>query len=210
MGRASDARQRIIDSARGLIYQRSYADVGVQEICDRAEVKKGSFYHFFPSKRDLTLAVLDECHGQSQALIARAFDPKIPPLARLKRLVELNYEAQANLKKTSGHMPGCPYSNLACELSTQDETIRQHLDGIIKDLIRPIESALIEAVQAGELPGIDTHRSAEAVFAYWEGVVLLAKTRNDPELILKLGMNTLPLLEPEKKARKTSKKDKPQ
>ncbi|UCD12029.1 MAG: helix-turn-helix transcriptional regulator [Nitrospinaceae bacterium] len=44
----SDAKQRILDSARGLIYSRSYAGVGVQEICKHAGVKKGSFYHFFP------------------------------------------------------------------------------------------------------------------------------------------------------------------
>ena len=35
-----DTRQRLIDSARQLIYSRSYADVGVQAICEHAEVKK--------------------------------------------------------------------------------------------------------------------------------------------------------------------------
>lgn len=60
MTNGQDTRQRIITSARDLIYGRSYAGVAVAEICARAEVKKGSFYHFFPSKQDLSLAVIDE------------------------------------------------------------------------------------------------------------------------------------------------------
>jgi TetR/AcrR family transcriptional repressor of nem operon len=60
MDKTRDTRQRIINAAQALIYQRSYNEVGVQEICDHAKVQKGSFYHFFPSKSDLALAVLDK------------------------------------------------------------------------------------------------------------------------------------------------------
>ena len=60
MTQVRDTRQRLLDTAEKLFYARSYEDVGVQEICREAGVKKGSFYHFFPSKRDLTLAILDD------------------------------------------------------------------------------------------------------------------------------------------------------
>ena len=59
MPQVSHAKEKLLDSALDLMYARSYRDVGVQEICEHAGVKKGSFYHFFPSKRDLTLAALD-------------------------------------------------------------------------------------------------------------------------------------------------------
>ena len=59
MGRKSNAKERLINSAIELIGTRSYNSVGVQEICEHAGVKKGSFYHFFPSKSDLTVAALD-------------------------------------------------------------------------------------------------------------------------------------------------------
>ena len=39
---------------------RSAADVGVNELCQHAGVKKGSFYHFFTSKQDLLLSTVDE------------------------------------------------------------------------------------------------------------------------------------------------------
>ena len=58
MGRTSDARERLIESARELIYARGYNSVGVEEICQHAGVNKGSFYHFYASKRDLVLDVI--------------------------------------------------------------------------------------------------------------------------------------------------------
>ena len=59
MGRTSDTKENLINSAIELIGNRSYNAVGVQELCEHAGVKNGSFYHFFPSKRDLTLEALD-------------------------------------------------------------------------------------------------------------------------------------------------------
>ena len=53
MGRTSDARERLIATAIELIRARSYESVGVDALCNHAQVKKGSFYHFFPSKQDL-------------------------------------------------------------------------------------------------------------------------------------------------------------
>ena len=59
MAPSNDTKQRILASARELIYSRSYSDVGVAAICTHAGVKKGSFYHFFASKQELTLEALD-------------------------------------------------------------------------------------------------------------------------------------------------------
>ena len=36
MGRTSDAKERLIHAAMALIHARSYADVGVQELCEHA------------------------------------------------------------------------------------------------------------------------------------------------------------------------------
>ena len=58
MGRTSEAKDKLIESAIDLISNRSYSSVGVQELCDHAGVKKGSFYHFFDSKKELTIISL--------------------------------------------------------------------------------------------------------------------------------------------------------
>lgn len=182
-----DTRQRILESARDLIYARSYADVGVASICERAGVRKGSFYHFFPSKRDLTLAVLEDYFlGFKEALLDRAFAPDIPPLERLQRLARMVYEHQRALSEASGHLLGCPFGNLAAELSTQDEPIRKKVASIFRQVQVYLRQTLEEAQAQGQLEGIDTQATAQAMFAYMEGVLLMAKTRNDPEVLRRL------------------------
>jgi TetR/AcrR family transcriptional repressor of nem operon len=59
MGRVSDARERLMNAAQDLIWENSYGSTTVDAICDRANVKKGSFYHFFDSKSDLAVQAID-------------------------------------------------------------------------------------------------------------------------------------------------------
>src|SRR5215207_8099552 len=59
MGRCSDARDRLLATAARLVHERGYTAVSVADICVEAGLKKGSFYHFFPSKHALVLATLE-------------------------------------------------------------------------------------------------------------------------------------------------------
>ena len=179
-----DTQQRILDSAKALIYSRSYADVGVADICEHAGVKKGSFYHFFPSKRDLTLAVLDNYFLEIKTnLVAEAFAKDIPPLARLDRLGQLAYAFQKQVLKDTGRVLGCPFGNLASEMATQDEPIRAKIEQIFSNLQGGIRLVLREAIAAGEVEDIDAEATAQAMLAYFEGVMLLAKSKNDVEIM---------------------------
>lgn len=179
-----DTQQRILDSARELIYSRSYADVGVAEICEHAGVKKGSFYHFFPSKSDLTLAVLDNYYLEiKENLLKQSFADDIAPLARLERFGQLAYTLQKQVLKDTGRVLGCPFGNLASELATQDEPIRIKVEQIFANLQDGIRHVLREAIAAGEVQDIDVEATAQAILAYFEGVMLLAKSQNDVEIM---------------------------
>jgi TetR/AcrR family transcriptional repressor of nem operon len=197
MDTTPDTRQRLINSAQELIYASSYSDVGVQQICDQAGVRKGSFYHFFPSKRDLTLAVLDQMQTFFRdTIISSAFASDIPPLQRIDRFFKQSYTFHKQMKQASGHVPGCPFGNLGSEMSTQDEVIRTRVEAIFSNLEKHFESVLSDAVASGELPEIDIAATAQAIFAYVEGIMVIAKTRNDPELIRELGQRALQLAVP--------------
>ncbi len=188
MGQVSDAKQKLVQSALDLMYSRSYASVGVQELCERAGVQKGSFYHFFPSKRDLTLAALDRQRELGRCTILEpAFRPDRPPLARIEAWFDRLYDHAATMKRKTGCVPGCVVGNLAVELSTQDEVIRHKVATLLKDLTRLIEQTVAEAIRRKDLPQQNAKVLAEAIVAYMEGVTLLAKTHNDPGLIKRLG-----------------------
>jgi TetR/AcrR family transcriptional repressor of nem operon len=197
MQTSHDTRQRIINAAQQLIYARSYNEVGVQQICDHAKVKKGSFYHFFPSKHDLALAVLDQSRTYMfTEVMNTSFIEDIPPLARIERFFTTLYQFHKRVKENSGSVYGCPFGNLGSEMSTQDEAIRRKVGSIFNASEEPFEKALTEAVERGDLQAIDTAATAKAIFAYSEGIVLYAKTSNDPELIRELGKRALQLIVP--------------
>lgn len=184
----TDTRQRILQSARELLYANCYFDVGVAAICDAAGVKKGSFYHFFPSKLELTLAVIDEHSVElRQQIFERAFNREIPPMQRLSRMIELAYQFQREICDQTGHTLGCPFGNLASELSTKEEAIRKKVAQVFSEMEQTFHDTLQDAAQQGELPDVDLNATAKAMAAYVEGVMLMAKTQNDPEVIRNLG-----------------------
>lgn len=56
---ASAARQRIVETAYDLFSQRGVRAVGIDELIDKSDVAKATFYRHFPSKEHLVLAFLE-------------------------------------------------------------------------------------------------------------------------------------------------------
>lgn len=182
-----DTYQRIIESAKELIYAKSYADVGVAAICEKANVKKGSFYHFFPSKQALTLAVIETYYTDfKERIIDSAFDTSRPPLQRLNQFITNSIELQCEIHRQTGHVYGCPFGNLATELATQDETIRAKLDRQFAKLQTLFQNTLQEAVDRSDVKNINVEATAKAILAMFEGTMLLAKIHNDPNILRQL------------------------
>jgi AcrR family transcriptional regulator len=57
--RGEETRTRILDVAQDAFARYGYDATGVAEICRRAGVTKGGFYHHFPSKQDVFLEMLE-------------------------------------------------------------------------------------------------------------------------------------------------------
>src|SRR4051794_19108828 len=92
MGRVSDAKERLMVAVQELIWTGSYGSTTIDQICDKAGVKKGSFYYFFDSKADLALAALDEEWSRRRQELDALFSPTIPPLQRLQNLCSKSYQ----------------------------------------------------------------------------------------------------------------------
>ncbi len=112
------------------------------------------------------------------------------------RFFDLMLEKQQVQKQTSGHMYGCPIGNLTLELSTQDEVIRARVERFFQQCLSYFERTLSEAKAQGIVPAtLDTAITAQALLAYFEGVILVAKGRNDPALIATLRTAILSLMQ---------------
>ncbi|MFN0071738.1 MAG: TetR/AcrR family transcriptional regulator [Chloroflexota bacterium] len=183
MGRPSTARERLLESARGLIHSSNYGSASVEDLCAAAQVNKGSFYYYFPSKRDLALAVLDAQWERAQAnVLEPMFATDVGPLERIDRFFE-----QVAEHHQRPVVLGCPFGNLAVELGTIDVAIRDKVRDILAGYRGYFKHAIEDAVQVGAIPPIDADVAAQALVAYLQGALLLAKTHNDAGVIRSLG-----------------------
>src|ERR1044072_8624403 len=113
MGRVSDAKKKLMDAVTELIWTGSYGATTIDQICQKAGVKKGSFYYFFDSKADLAVAAINEDWEQRRRRELDAiFSPTVPPLERLKRYCDYGYRFQAEIKAKFGCVLGCPLFTL--------------------------------------------------------------------------------------------------
>ena len=181
MPRSSTARARLVESAGARIHASSYATASVEELCADAGVQKGSFYYFFPSKRDLALAAIDDQWSSTQTTILEpAFAPDLEPLERIARF----FRSVADRQRADVVL-GCPFGNLAAELGTQDQVIRDRVREVFGGYQAYFEQALREAAADGctKLRETDVAGVAQALLAYLQGALLLAKTHNDATII---------------------------
>lgn len=74
--RGVDTRNNILKNSLALFSKSGYDATSVAQICQQAQVSKGAFYHHFPSKQDLFLALmttwLEDVDGLFQAASASA------------------------------------------------------------------------------------------------------------------------------------------
>jgi TetR/AcrR family transcriptional regulator, transcriptional repressor for nem operon len=183
MGRKSDAKEKLLDIAFELIWDNSYGTVSVDQICERANVNKGSFYHFYGTKADLAVASYEEHWRQKQPEMDRIFSAQVPPLERLSAWCVYVYESQKRKAAQYGHVCGCPYGSIGGEVATQDDKIRVKAEEIMARSTRYLESAIADAKREGLVKIEDPKRAAQNISSFVIGTLLQAKIRNDVELL---------------------------
>lgn len=189
MSRPSDSRERLLDAASDLMYARGYEAVSVAELCEAAGARKGSFYHWWPSKRDLTLAMLDRAWEQNrQRMFEPIFGGDAPVIERFARYGDFLADNLRAVKKASGHVVGCRFGNFAVELATRDEAVRRCVAETFERIAGVFEAAIRDGMAAGELPAdLDAGEAARAILAQMEGLMVLAKATNDPSVVRRIG-----------------------
>lgn len=181
MGRApTDTKQKLIDTATDLIWRQSYNAVSVDEICKVADVKKGSFYHYFPSKAHLALETMDACMQETIEKYNDFFSATRPPLERFALMARYVLDQQREISKELGHVCGCPFATLGSELAAQDNEIGEKITAALAIKSAYYESALRDLVAEGVIRAdTDIKQKANEIFAYIIGQLIMARIKND-------------------------------
>lgn len=174
-------RERLLERVMELIWQNSYGSVSVDEICKTADVKKGSFYHYFPSKADLAVAAIEQYYIDSKPIFEDVFHPSKAPLERFDMLVDVILKHQKKTSKKYGHVCGCPFASLGSEMAGQEEIIRTKIQNTIgKYKNEYYQQAIQDMVKEGIISAdTDVKSKAQEVYSYLLGQVMLARIQND-------------------------------
>ena len=183
MGRNGHAKEKLQQVASDLIWDNTYLSVSLNQICQRANVHKGSFYHFFRTKADLAIAAYEMLWQEAQPELDRIFSPQVPALERLTRLCNCIQRTQKEKAQKYGHVCGCPYASFGAELTTNDERVRIKVEELIERSTKFIESAIAEAIREGSVSVNDPKTSARQIFSYLLGLLLQARLRNDLKVL---------------------------
>lgn len=183
MGRVSDAREKLLKAVAGLIWTGSYGSTTVDQICDKAGVRKGSFYHFFDSKAELAKEAIEAEWETEREQWDRMFSPSVPPLERFRKLARRTYEEQVELKREFGRVLGCPLCNLGAEVSTLEPELRETVERIMAQGRRYFETAVRDASAEGAVAAKDVATKARQLHTYGEGLLTMARIHNDVELL---------------------------
>jgi TetR/AcrR family transcriptional repressor of nem operon len=174
-----DTRSDIIKVGTELIARQGYNATGVEMVLKEAGVPKGSFYHYFKSKEEFGLAVMEVfADYYSQRMTALLQDTTLSPLARIRKLLGGSLQRFSNNQCSKG----CLIGNLGQEMADQNERFRARLDEIFDDWRRLFAGCLSEAQTAKELDSrLDVEVLASFVLSGWEGSILRAKVMKSPQ-----------------------------
>src|SRR5690606_12202144 len=167
------ARDRLIRTGVELCTQGGFQAMGIEQVLSQSGVPKGSFYHYFRSKKEFGLAVIDAYADYFCKKLHRVLtNAGETPLARLQSFVE---EAGRGMAKHD-FQRGCLVGNLGQEMAALDNEFRHQLEQVLKLWQAQTARCLKEAQEAGELdPSLDAERLAEFFWIGWEGAILRAK-----------------------------------
>ncbi|MDI7276963.1 MAG: TetR/AcrR family transcriptional regulator [Anaerolineae bacterium] len=164
--RSEETRQRILTAAEECFNQFGYEGAGLAEICRSASVSRGAFYHHFPSKQAVFLALLERWLTgiDGELASARAGGSTVP-----EQLLRMAGVAQAVFAAGRGRLP------LFLEFWTQ----AAHDPAVWQATIEPYHryrdlfSGLIRAgIEEGSLRPVDPTLAAQVLLALALGLVL--------------------------------------
>ena len=175
--KASATKQKIIEAAARLVYQRGFHATSLDMVAQAARVNRGSLYYFFRSKKNLGLAVID--HYESllhHNYLSPSFDIQARGREKIRRLAE----SYAHMPIQDSPCCGCPIGNLSLELSALDEGMRVRLKEVWDGVFERIALVLAQSKEEGDLPGeLEPLAHARSFFSQIQGAHIIARCSQD-------------------------------
>jgi AcrR family transcriptional regulator len=157
-------RQTIINAAGKLFSQNGFDATSIDEICQSADVVKGTFYYHFKSKEDLVFELRREMTTHLEEFVTAELSSGKPPLQLLREVIMKDARWTEENEELSVIFISQIYMNRAASLKNPDHPPSQ-LRGALR---RPVSAVVEAAQQAGQLRlDISAAELSEMIFGFY-------------------------------------------
>lgn len=180
----SEKRQEIIASSAVLMRSKGYENTKLSDILEESQIGKGQFYHYFSSKHELGLAVIDYFFKDwNKLLLENILCSEKDPEIRLNEMLEWIIKRHSSNQEKCG----CVFGNFAIEMSEHDEAFRQKIKLVFEtwvNRLKPVLAGMIKAPNQAEAHEIE--KTAYGIVALLEGGIMLMKSKQDIEILINI------------------------
>lgn len=165
-----ETREKLIDSAFTTFYKQGYQGANIAAILKEVNINKGSMYHYFKSKKELGLAVVDE-------RIRRNIKSKYQTVLES----DTPYQSLFDTLRTSPDtlVYGCPLNKMSQEMVYIDEAFKKLLSSVYADFEKSIANILDKAIEISEIQPCDIQITARLIIASYEGALMIYHLNRD-------------------------------
>lgn len=168
-------RDKIIEAAMELFHRQGFRDTSVDQCLEACHISKSNFYYHFDNKEAVGFAALEKwVEGFETHILHKVFqDSSIAPAAKIERF----FDKLINLIEKRRGRYGCPFGNMALELSDVHEGFRTRLARFFDQWAETLEACLEEGKREGIWSEkLESGKMSHFIIAAVEGAIMLAKT----------------------------------
>lgn len=175
------ARVALLDAAVAVIREQGLAATSVDDLCAKAGVTKGAFFHHFDSKQALAVAAAEHWAATTGALFESAsYHEPADPADRV--LAYLDFRAMLIQGSIADFT--CLVGTMTQEAYATHPDIRDACAASIFGHAATLEADIDEALRAAAAPAeIDAASVARHTQAVLQGAFILAKASGDPTVV---------------------------
>ena len=162
----SDKKNNILMAAVKVLTKKGYYSSTMDDIVAESKMSKGAIYHYYSSKKDVYLAVIDMWENQTQELLAPSTDEK----SSAKAIKEL-FNLLAKQLKIDGSFFNCLPTLWA--IARHDDDFKKKMQKVYNRFQRFIELIILKGIESKEFVNLrpnNAQTSALSLILNFEGI----------------------------------------
>lgn len=160
----TERKNQILRAARAVFIEQGYLAARMEDVAKRAGLSKGAVYFYFPSKRDLFMALVQEEHENTYGFLQQAEEDHRPAVVKLLDLGLKYLDYFAGLKSPPR------FFLMMCEQGIRDDEIREECQAVHQRFVDAATRILAQGMAEGAFRESDPQAFAMMLKAMIDGM----------------------------------------